>query len=192
MTATVQRHGQYTMFETPRENRILSLGTDLWFAWVEGEQGEILVRSNEDHERQRTLQEGEYYLVDFQNDDSFTDVPHLFLERDGEFQEIILPNGLPTDDDAQKRIVGTDKTIERGELERQLATSTGAIDSGERSTGSGSDRELPIPDYDELSVRGAKVRLDALSAEQLRRIRAHEEENKKRKTLIHEIDRRLR
>src|SRR5688572_13315065 len=104
MTATVQRHGRYTMFETPRENRILSLGSDLWFAWVEGEQGEILVRSDADHERQRTLQEGEYYLVDFKNDESFTDVPHLFLERDGEFQEIILPNGLPTDDDAQKRV----------------------------------------------------------------------------------------
>src|SRR5688572_1082990 len=190
MTATVQRHGRYTMFETPRENRILSLGSDLWFAWVEGEQGEILVRSDADHERQRTLQEGEYYLVDFKNDESFTDVPHLFLERDGEFQEIILPNGLPTDDDAQKRVVGTDKTIARSELERQLARSTGAVDSPERSTRS--DRELPIPDYDELSVRGAKVRLDALNADELRRIRAHEEENKKRKTLIHEIDRRLR
>ena len=190
MTATVQRHGQYTMFETPRENRILSLGTDLWFAWVTGDQGEILVRSNEDHERQRTLQEGEYYLVDFKNDESFTDVPHLFLERDGEFQEIILPNGLPTEGDSQKRVIETDKTISRGELERQLAASTGAVDSRERSTGS--DRELPIPDYDELSVRGAKVRLDALNADELRRIRAHEEENKKRKTLIHEIDRRLR
>jgi hypothetical protein len=114
----------------------------------------------------------------------------MTAEHDDEFQETILPNGLPTDDDAQKRAVGKDETIERDELERELATSTGATDSGERSTGS--DRELPIPDYDELSVRGAKVRLDALSAEQLRRIRAHEEENKKRKTLIHEIDRRLR
>lgn len=191
MTATVQRHGRYTLFETPRENRILSLGTDLWFAWVTGNQGELLVRSNADHERQRTLQEGEYYLVDFKDDESFTDVPHLFLEHDDEFQEIILPNGLPTDDDAQKRVVGTERTISRGELERQLATSTGAVDSSEQST-TGFDRELPIPDYDELSVRGAKVRLDALNADELRRIRAHEEENKKRKTLIHEIDRRLR
>ena len=190
MTATVQRHGQYTLFETPRENRILSLGTDLWFAWVTGEQGEILVRSNADHERQQVLQEGEYYLVDFKDDESFTDVPHLFLEHNGAFQEIILPNGLPSDDDAQKRVVGTEKTIERGELERQLATGTGAVDSTDRPTRT--DRELPIPDYDELSVRGAKVRLDALNAEELRRIRAHEEENKKRKTLIHEIDRRLR
>ena len=40
MTATVQRHGRYTMFETPRETRILSWGSALWFAWVDGEQGE--------------------------------------------------------------------------------------------------------------------------------------------------------
>ena len=87
----------------------------------------------------------------------------------------------------RRTVVGKAK-LARGELERQLVSSAAGF--SERSTSS--DRELPIPDYDELSVRGAKVRLDALNADELRRIRAHEEENKKRKTLIHEIDRRLR
>jgi hypothetical protein len=64
--------------------------------------------------------------------------------------------------------------------------------SNESSRGSDVERELPIPDYDELSVRGAKVRLDALNPDELRTLRAYEAENKKRKTLIHEIDRRLR
>lgn len=191
MTATVQRHGRYELFETPRENRILTLGSDLWFAWVTGEQGEILVRSDADHERDRTIQEGEYYLVDFRSDPSFTDVPHLFLERDGRFQEVILPNGIPTVDDNQKRVVNTEKTVERHELEQHLAASmrretpeTPVITTGER--------QLPIPDFDELSVRGAKPRLDALSTEELRRLRDYEAENKKRKTLIHEIERRMR
>jgi hypothetical protein len=191
MSATVQRHGRYTMFETPNGNRILALGENLWFAWVTGDQGELLVRSDSDHERDRTIQEGEYYLVDFENDESFTGVPHLFLEENDAFREIILPNGLPTESDTQKRVVGTEKAIARNELERQLAASTGAV-SPEMPVSSGGDRELPIPDYDELSVRGAKVRLDALTADQLRRLREHESENKKRKTLIHEIDRRLR
>lgn len=62
----------------------------------------------------------------------------------------------------------------------------------DRSPATKSDRELPIPDYDELSVRGAKVRLDALNPDELRTLRAYEAENKKRKTIIHEIDRRLR
>jgi hypothetical protein len=191
MTATVQRHGRYALFETPRENRILTLGSDLWFAWVKGDQGDILVRSDEDHERARTIQEGEYYLVDFQADPSFTDVPHLFLERDDHFQELILPNGLPTQDDTQRRVVETEKTMERDELERNLAGSTRPETSEERITTT-SDRELPIPDFDELSVRGAKPRLDDLNADELRVLRAYEAENKKRKTLIHEIDRRLR
>jgi hypothetical protein len=191
MTATVRRHGQYTMFETPSGNRILALGNDLWFAWVRGDEGEILVRSDSDHEQDRTVQEGEYYLVDVQDDPTFTDVPHLFLEREGEFQEIILPNGLPTDDDIQKRIVATDKTISREKLERDLAVSTGAA-TVEPGAGATVDRELPIADYDELSVRGAKPRLDALSADELRRLRSYELEHKQRKTLVHEIDRRLR
>jgi hypothetical protein len=191
MTATVQRHGRYALFETPRENRILTLGNDLWFAWVQGDQGDILVLSDGDHERARTIQEGEYYLVDFQADPSFTDVPHLFLERSDHFQELILPNGLPTPDDTQRRVVETEKTIDRAELERNLARST-RPESGEERVPTGSDRELPIPDFDELSVRGAKPRLDDLNTDQLRRLRDYEAENKKRKTLIHEIERRMK
>jgi hypothetical protein len=81
--------------------------------------------------------------------------------------------------------------MERDELERNLAGSTRPETSEERITTT-SDRELPIPDFDELSVRGAKPRLDDLNADELRVLRAYEAENKKRKTLIHEIDRRLR
>ena len=191
MTATVQRHGRYELFETPRENRILALGNDLWFAWVTGEQGEILVRSDEDHERAQTVQEGEFYLVDFETDPSFTDVPHLFLERGSRFQEIILPNGLPTHDDPQKRIVQTDKTVDRDELERHLAAGLRG-DTSEDPVITTGERQLPIPDFDELSVRGAKPRLDALTTDELRRLRDYEAENKKRKTLIHEIERRMR
>lgn len=192
MTASVQRHGRYTLFETPRQNRILVLASDLWFAWVGGQQGDLLVRSREEHERDRTIQGGEYYLVDFEGDPAFTDVPHLFLERDGEFQEVILPNGLPTDEDVQKRVVGTDKTISREELERHLGTGGAARPEDATRTTADSDRELPIPDFNELSVRGAKVRLDDLNADELRRLRDYEAGNKQRKTLLHEIDRRLR
>ena len=194
MSATVQRHGRYTLFETPRSNRILVLGDNQWFAWVSGQQGEILVRSEDEHDRERTIQEGEFYLVDFEDDPDFTDVPHLFLSRNGDFQEVILPNGLPTDDDVQKRVVATEKTVAAGELKQHL----GAGESGTRdaATGEGerpkADTQLAIPDFDELSVRGAKIRLDDLKPDELRQLRAYEAEHKQRKTLIHEIDRRLR
>ena len=129
MTATVQRRGRYSLFETPRQNRILVLGQDQWFAWVGGQQGDILVRSDREHERDRTLQEGEFYLVEFEDDPDFTDVPHLFLEKNGEFVEVILPNGLPTDSDSQKRVVGTEKTISRDKLTQRVSTAAGT--SGE-------------------------------------------------------------
>ena len=191
MTAIVQSQGRYTLFETPRQNRILVLGGNQWFAWVSGQQGEILVRSDSSHERERTIQEGEFYLVNFEDDPDFTDVPHLFLEQDEAFQEVILPNGLPTDNDPQKRIVGTEKTVDALELRSHIGATP--VDRGEPVTGAAtSDRELPIPDYDELSVRGAKVRLDELNPDQLRLLRMYEAANKQRKTLIHEIDRRLR
>lgn len=192
MTATVQRRGRYTLFETPRQNRILVLGQDQWFAWVGGQQGDILVRSDREHERDRTIQEGEFYLVDFEDDPDFTDVPHLFLEKNGDFVEVILPNGLPTDADSQKRVVGTEKTIERDQLAQRISTGATQGESLAAERRGPSDTELPIPDYDELSVRGAKVRLDGLTPDELRRLRSHEEQNKMRKTLIHEIDRRLR
>src|SRR6185503_13708941 len=98
----------------------------------------------------------------------------LFLERDGRFQEIILPNGLPTHDDSQKRVVPTQKTVNRDELERHLIASIRG-DSLEAPVIATGDRQLPIPDFDEL-----------------RRLRDYEAENKKRKTLIHEIERRMR
>lgn len=192
MSATVQRHGRYTLFETPRSNRILVLGDNQWFAWVSGQQGEILVRSDDEHERERTIQEGEFYLVDFENDPDFTDMPHLFLGHNGEFLELILPNGLPTDDDVQKRVVATEKTVADTALKQHL----GAAESGPREAGARErpqgDTQLPIPDFDELSVRGAKIRLDDLKPDELRLLRAYEAEHKQRKTLIHEIDRRLR
>jgi hypothetical protein len=192
MTATVQRRGRYALFATPRQNRILVLGKDQWFAWVGGQQGDILVRSNEEHERDRTIQEGEFYLVDFEGDPDFTDVPHLFLERNGEFVEVILPNGLPTDDDAQKRVVGTEKTIDSAALKRHLSANDTERSSAPGGEGAFHDRELPIPDFDDLSVRRAKVRLDELNTDELRRLRDYESANKRRKTLIHEIERRMK
>lgn len=197
MTASVQRHGRYRLFETPRQNRILVLNDDLWYAWVEGQQGELLVRSDSDHESRGAIREGESYLVDFADDPGFTDVPHLFLERDGGFQEVILPNGLPTDDDNQKRVVGSDKSIPREDLEQALGTdgrdaSSRYGEDGRESRPHGGELALAIPGFDELSIRGARPLLDQLSDDELRALRSYEEDHKRRKTLLHEIDRRLR
>ncbi|HEX9564845.1 MAG TPA: hypothetical protein VF981_12765 [Gemmatimonadaceae bacterium] len=198
MAATVQLRGRYELFETRNHNRILVLDRDRWYAWVQGEQGEVLVRSDPDHERQRTLQDGEYYLVDFTNDPRFTDLPHLFLQRGERFQEVILPNGLPTDDDVQKKVILADATVDMDELPEYLeaAETDGrarAGSDGERTEDEAAEeKELPIPGFRDFSVRDAMARLDDMSEEDLRRLRSWEVEHKQRKSLLQQIDRRLR
>ena len=54
MAVKVEDRVHYELFETTRGHRILVLNDERWFAWVEGQQGEILVRSDPDHEKDRT------------------------------------------------------------------------------------------------------------------------------------------
>jgi hypothetical protein len=69
------------------------------------------------------VQQGKYFLVDFKDDPNFRDMPHLFLEKGERYQEFLLPSGLPTKLDPQKRLVVTRKTIAREELEDYLQKS---------------------------------------------------------------------
>jgi hypothetical protein len=54
------------------------------------------------------------------------------------------------------------------------------------------DARFPIEGYDELNVEEVSARLDALSAEDLREVRDYEERNKRRETILEQLDRRIR
>src|SRR5215203_491140 len=54
------------------------------------------------------------------------------------------------------------------------------------------DAQFPIEGYDELTVEEISARLDALSTEELREVRDYEERNKKRETILEQLDRRIR
>lgn len=60
-----------------------------------------------------------------------------------------------------------------------------------QGTDGGAANGLPLEDYDRLSVSEVSRKLDGLSPDEVRRIRAHEKRNKNRDTLIDELDRRL-
>ncbi len=120
MAVKVRDKGNYELFVTDEGHRILALNNERWFAWVEGNQGEILVRSDSDHKKDRTLQEGRFYVADFEDDPKFRDVPHLFLQKGDRYQEVIIPNGLPTDQDQQKKVIRTDETLSEEDLEAHL------------------------------------------------------------------------
>jgi hypothetical protein len=51
--------------------------------------------------------------------------------------------------------------------------------------------ELPLEDYDSLTVEQISERLDDLSAEQIRQLRAYEAENRNRSTLLRRLDERI-
>jgi hypothetical protein len=123
MPISIKDQGKYELFETDHGHEILRLdgerGTQ-WFAVVRGQKGDILVRSNSDHVKQRTIQSGRFYLVDFIEDPKFKDKPHLFLQNGNRYEEWMVPNGLPTDSDPQKRVVLTHDILEKNELEQYL------------------------------------------------------------------------
>src|SRR5829696_633592 len=51
---------------------------------------------------------------------------------------------------------------------------------------------FPIEGYDEMNVEEISERLDDLSVEELQLVRDYEELNKKRETLLEQLDRRIR
>lgn len=260
MSVEIRDEGRYELFESTKGHRILSLGGDRWFAWIHGQRGEILVHSDADHQKDHAIQKGKFIVARFEGDAKFKDMPHLFLQKGSEYQELMIPNGLPTEDDPQKKVVATGDTIGRDELERYLehpasgkgesrlrghmkrptggsmsnvahylkgidfpatgdavvryAREHGAPQSalrelrkiGERRVKSmadvmkavgqghersGTEREVPIPNYDELTAEQASRRILSLQPRQLERVKRYERGHKNRKTVIEAIDRHL-
>jgi hypothetical protein len=120
MAVKVKDSGRYELFEDSHGHRFLVLNAERWFVWIEGQKSPIIVRTHPGHEKTRVLQRGKFLFVDFRNDPGFRDVPHLFLQSGNVYREFILPNGLPTDRDPQKRFVVTRKTLPVKELEDYL------------------------------------------------------------------------
>lgn len=54
------------------------------------------------------------------------------------------------------------------------------------------DRNLPIKDYQQLTAGQLKSKLDRVSEPQLKKIRDYESSHKNRKTVLQEIDRRMK
>ena len=111
MRGNLNKEGDYELFETTEGHQILHLNKKDWYALVNGQQGKIIVKSDSDHEKDHTIQKGQFYLADFEDDPKFKDMPHLFLKKGEKFTEYILPNGLPTEKDNQKKLIETDEKL---------------------------------------------------------------------------------
>ena len=58
--------------------------------------------------------------------------------------------------------------------------------------GKSPDRDLPIPNYQHLTLADAAKKLARLSPPQLRKVRAYEKKHKNRKGMLDRIERRLK
>jgi hypothetical protein len=76
------------------------------------------------------------------------------------------------------------EAAQRGTTEAQR---TAAEAPAERQAGA----ELPLENYDSLTVEQMSERLDDLSVEEIRQLRAYEAENKSRSTLLWRLDERI-
>lgn len=123
----------------------------------------FFVHSDADHQKDHTIQKGRFFVVQFQDDPKFKDMPHLFLQKGGRYQELMLPNDLPSENDPQKKIVSTKDTIGKEELERYL--------------------RHPKP------AGAGEERLRGLDQKQLDRVKRYEKAHKNRKTVLEAIDR---
>jgi dsDNA-specific endonuclease/ATPase MutS2 len=74
-----------------------------------------------------------------------------------------------------------------------LGTATGAVDATVEGAEQAAEAVVfPIEDYDELNVEEVSGRLDDLSVKELQLVRDYEELNEKRRTLLEQMDRKIR
>ena len=73
-----------------------------------------------------------------------------------------------------------------------LGTATGAAGATVEGAEQAAAVVFPIEGYDEMNVEEVSERLDGLSVEELQLVRDYEETNKKRETLLEQLDRKIR
>jgi hypothetical protein len=78
-----------------------------------------------------------------------------------------------------------------------LGTATGAVGAAAGATVEGAEQVaeaalFPIEGYDDMNVDEISKRLDGLSVEELQLVRDYEERNKRRETLLEQMDRKIR
>src|SRR5215217_3036094 len=93
---------------------------------------------------------------------------------------------------AEKRTEEAERSTEQAE--RRTEEAERRAEEAERSSSEAeSQREddLPLADYDSLNIRQISERLDELSVEEIRRLRAYEVRNKDRSTLVTRLNLRI-
>jgi hypothetical protein len=162
MKSKLESEGSYELFQTAKGHLILSLNNKNFFAVIKGQKGEMLIATDSDHEKERTLKEGKFYLASFDNDPEFNDVPHLFLQEGNQFREWILPNDKPTQNDYQKKLVRTGNMVSMSKVEEHIKGSANK-GSGKKSPEKRSSGDLNDKSKSELMEMAKKKNIKGRS-----------------------------
>ncbi len=160
MRGKLKNEGKYELFKTTEGHEILNIEDKDFYALVEGQKGDIIVHSDSDHEKKKTISSGKYYFAEFDDDPEFQDMPHLFMEDGKKFRELILPNGFPTKSDHQKKLVRTSKKISASKVQEHVK---GKGNKGSEKQYEGQKEGLRKKTKEELYEMAKKKRIEGRS-----------------------------
>ena len=107
MGANVRTEGNYEIFRSKQGEQILSL-EGKQFVLTEGPKGEDMVVRQGDFDQEQVLASGEYKFVASAPRKSPREDARLFLKRDGHYQVVIFPEGLPGMGEEPRRCLRSD------------------------------------------------------------------------------------
>lgn len=110
---TVVSDGNYQLFETLKQTKLLILDKKQTFLWMyTGKIGEILAHPQQPHSTYFLLADNFYRLYVVKNEPNLTDLFHLELfVGNGKWQGYLLPAGLPTQYHKRNKIIPTNEII---------------------------------------------------------------------------------
>jgi hypothetical protein len=113
----VLKYGYYTLFENNYGRRILVLDGEEWYAWINDDLGPTLIYSEalgSPRLDYKIIMQGRYFLENLEDDPL---MPHLLLQDDQEYMEIVLPQGMPSRIDSSKLMILTDHVFSKEYVE---------------------------------------------------------------------------
>ena len=159
MSVDLKKEGKYDLFNTTEDHQILNLDDKRFFAIVEGQKGDIIVLSDSDHKKKKSVSSGKYYYADFNDDPEFKDMTHLFMEDGKNFREFILPEGFPGKKDKQKKLVRPSGKLSKKKVEEHVKVK----DEASKKPSKGKEDDLNKRTKEELYEMAKKKNLDGRS-----------------------------
>jgi hypothetical protein len=114
----VLKNGYYTLFENVYNRRILVLDGEEWYVWINEDLGPTLIFSEPFSVQKRSdykiIMQGRFFLENLEEDPL---MPHLLLQDDNVYLEIVLPQGLPSRIDPSKSMIINDQELPKEYVE---------------------------------------------------------------------------